>query len=293
MKTKNLVKMWNPISLRKLAKPVALCISVLFIISMLSFYATTSVQARTVTQWRQQPHPTPTPTPKPIATPTPTPKPTSTPTPAPTPTSSGNNLVPIPNAWTYSYTGMSNGIGGLACDTLDSSTLFNGQPTLKINCALAPVVNLGYGNIIDPEMDSYYTSLSPGDHIVFSCWVKSTAATMSEGYNGGSMIIDFYGADGRICGTCSPTGAMISSSGVYSSDWSANEISFGTSSWTYIVMDFIVPSQCIADPFGSAYTPGTLVTPIGIIPKLYINANVGEGATFWFADTELYVNPSG
>jgi hypothetical protein len=62
MKTHNLGKTFNPINLRKLAKPVALCISILFIISMLPALSSNTIQARTILGHHQQPTPTPTPT---------------------------------------------------------------------------------------------------------------------------------------------------------------------------------------------------------------------------------------
>ncbi len=49
MKTNKFIKTLGYINLRKLAKPAALCFSALFIMSMLSFLAATTVQAETVT----------------------------------------------------------------------------------------------------------------------------------------------------------------------------------------------------------------------------------------------------
>jgi hypothetical protein len=236
--------------------------------------------------------PTPTSTPVPTVSPASTPAPTATPTPTPTP--SATNLTPIPAGWEGS-SGCWRGIGNQAGDSLCTSTTYNGQPTLEINVRQAPVVNLVYNGvptkILDPEFDGLYQKVSPGAHIVFSAYIKTTSSTIGDTcpYHGAFIDIDFYGANGRICGTQTPNGSEIIN-GVYPSNWDANIVPFGTSGWTYVSMNFIVPNQAYADGFGGPYPAGTLVTPTGFVPVIYVQANYGEGALVWIADTTLTVS---
>ena len=272
------------IKLARIAKPTALCISALFIVSIVSAFALTPVQGQVPTygQWHQPLPPSPTPSPAPTPSPTPTPSPNS------------DNLAPIPNGWTQSITGQ-RGIGGQPGDYLDTSVTFNGQPTLRIDLAKAPVVN---GNL-DPEFDSAYFSISPGDQIVFNCYVELSQNTISEkSYYGAVIDIDLYGTgpdgNGRICGTQSPNGSLITfqnGARIYPSNWGTNIVHFGTSTWAYVSIDFTVPKQAEADGFGGPNPAGTLCTVTGMIPTMFAYANIGEGAHAWFADTELYVTP--
>ncbi len=105
MKKHNLAKTLHHVNLKKLTKLAVPVICTLLILSMISAFPSSIVQARTFTwnpiHWWPTPTPTatPTPTPKPIATPTPTPKPIATPTPTPTPTPTATPTpTPTPTA---------------------------------------------------------------------------------------------------------------------------------------------------------------------------------------------------
>src|ERR1039457_4101704 len=64
--------------------------------------------------------------------------------------------------------------------------------------------------------------ISPGDHIVFSCWIKTSGATLSADYNnpqaGGRIGIDFYGSLGGISASCVPDGTTSTTSNPYGSN---------------------------------------------------------------------------
>jgi hypothetical protein len=207
---------------------------------------------------------------------------------------SGTNLASIPDGWTYSITGQL-GIGCLQnpCVFLDNSVLFNGQSTVRIDASLAT------NN--DPETDGSFYSISAGDHVVFSAYIKVTSNSVPEPVCFGAAIgVDFYGTGpngyGRICGVSSPSGLGWTVEAGYPSDNSANTVPYGTSQWTYVSMDFIVPTQYQCDGFYTSYganeSTGTLVAPQMVVPWLFIYTSPGETAKAWFADTQFYVNPS-
>ena len=276
-------KRLRTINLRKVARPAALCISALFIIGMISVLMLTSVQGAAASgsdTSRGRTH-----RPSPTASPTPSPSPTPTPMP-----SSGPNLTPIPTAWTTADTGLINGIGGSAAVTEDTTVTYNGQPTIKIQCgASTPYPN-------DYEADSSWIAVTPGDHIVFSGYIELTAATVDEGLNGAVLDIDFYGngpsGSGRICGCQSPSGDTWTVQNGWPSDWASEIVHYGTTTWAYYSINLVVQNTYEADGFGGPNSAGTVCTPTGIIPCLFIyTASTSERATAHFADTQLYINP--
>jgi len=287
MKTHNISRKLHPENLRKLTKPVALCISALFIISMLSALALTPVQARIGTpasytyRWYQRATPTPTPTPTPTSIP-----------------STTSNLTPFPTGWEApsiggTSSGWSVGLSGVTNVVLDNSVLYNGQPTIRISPT---------GSSIDPdrENDGPWITVHPGDHLVFTGWIKTSASSIGDTYiyHGCAMGLDFYGAKGRITGCSSPTGKTnpSSSSGPWPSDNGGTFVSWGKG-WTQVRMDFVVQSQYPADYLGSgfgtnfAYSPGTKVTPTALIPFFSVMDSSGEQGVAWFAGAVLYINP--
>jgi hypothetical protein len=204
------------------------------------------------------------------------------------------NLISVPS----SFTGMTNpGIGNpqYPCDVYDTNVLYNGQGTIRVDCANAPVINVGYGNFLDPECDYQYPIIpvSPGDHIVFYAWIETGAATVNEpGISGAVIDTDIFGTnEERICGCQSPSGDTWTSANGWPSDWGANVIPFGTSTWTYVCMNYYVQSSYQADGFGG-FDDGAFHTPGYICPCLFVYAAQGEGASAWFDGLVLYKNPS-
>jgi hypothetical protein len=221
---------------------------------------------------------TPTSTPTPI--PTSTPKPTSTATPTPTPTatptqiSSSPNLIPSANYW-YPYE-----VSPAPCSVnvhLDNNVLFNGNPSIRIDQHTGADTNTGR------EADTNWHGVSPGQHIVFSCWIKTSGSSI--GYNsavgyGGRIGIDFYNS-GYVTG--------ISWAGAYTTQPTYqqvvnNFVNWNTGTWTLRTLDFIVPST-IYDVNGVAHTP------TGIIPWIQVQLSNDAGSV-WFADATLYITNS-
>jgi hypothetical protein len=235
---------------------------------------------------------TPTPTPTPAVTPKPTP--TLTPTPTPTSTPSANNLVPIPRAWSSSTIGgtasTSNSIGGVANVILDNGVLHNGNPSIRLD-------PIGSTPNYAREVDAPWLNIKPGDHIVFSCWIKTSASSYGDTnpYSGARIAIDFY-ANGYITAWQSLGQCVWDSSG--------NDIGAKTTyvnwnkDWTLIVMDFVIPATVPANGafvgWGTQYSAGQMVVPTAIIPWMQVWSST-YGATdsgkAWFADATLYINP--
>jgi len=222
-----------------------------------------------------------------------TPTPTTTPTPTSTPATSSNNLVPIPEAWS------SPTIGGISCGKsigndaniiFDTGVLHNGNPSIRLD----PVgATSNYGR----EINGPALAVKPGDHIVFSCWIKTSASSYGDTnpYSGARIAIDFY-ANGYITawqslGQCvwDSSGKDIGAKTTYV-NWNKD--------WTLIVMDFVIPATVPANGayagWGTQYSAGQKVVPTAIIPWMQVWSST-YGATdsgkAWFADATLYINP--
>lgn len=192
------------------------------------------------------------------------------------------NLAPIPEAWTTSNTGMHFGIGGVANVVLDNQVTFSGSPSIRID----PV---GSTDNYVQECNSKWSTIKPGDHIVFKVWIKPGPKVSGETDRGARIGIDFYGNGGRIQGIQTPDGTPWTTNG-----WPSNEddnfVTWG-SNWKQIVMDFVVPATYQADYWpGQGYKTGDSAIPTGIIPWLQVCSSTKTGQA-WFSNIELYINP--
>jgi hypothetical protein len=140
------------------------------------------------------------------------------------------------------------------------------------------------------ELDGHWTSINPGDHIVFSVWIWSGASSIGDTNpeHGAKFGLDFY-ANGRICEIATPDGQT-----TYPSypNMASNVVPWGSGQWVHKTMDFVVQSSYVADPWG-AYTAGQVVAPTGFIPWFggYTSNTSGEMGSAWIYGTELYINP--
>src|SRR5208283_5194349 len=216
--------------------------------------------------------------------PTPTPKPTTTPSPTPTPKPT-TNVAPVPNGWTTADTGMEWGIGGVTNVVLDTNVLYNGNPTIRID----PVGNTGNAA---RECDGPYISIAPGDQIVFSCWIKTTASSLGDTNpnSGGRIGIDFYSAAGRITGTDAPDGSVWTPT----SGWPNGQtyVNWNTNTWTQVTISFTVPSTYPADGTTGGYSAGQLVIPTAIIPWMQVWSSTygaSDQGQAWFANPQLTI----
>jgi hypothetical protein len=203
-------------------------------------------------------------------------------------TSDSENLVHFPSSWTTTVSGMHYAIGGTENVVLDTSVTYNGQSSLRIDL-------VGSTDNYAREADGPYLAVKPGDHITFSCWIKTSASTLNDtGLEAGGRIgIDFYGENGRICGSQCPNGHP---GWTFERGWDLdvylNFVQWGTSTWTRITMNFTVPPTYEADQI-STYSAGSSVEPVGIIPWFQVlnTANyANDDGQAWFADPELYIS---
>jgi hypothetical protein len=202
----------------------------------------------------------------------------SPPTPTPTPTPNGNNLAVIPTDWEDASDG---GPVNVHFDYGVEHT--PGSPSIRLDAGTSTS-----STSADREEDLGWSGVSPGDHIVFSAWVKiSDSGSGDNGVAGYGIRLgcDFYAA-GYI------TGIAYAGAYTYPTPYdlvNANYVNWGTSGWVEKTLDFIVPSTVYADG-GDMYSSGQAVTPSGIIPWVQVSMPTDSGQA-WFADATLYINP--
>ena len=262
-----------------------------------SIYATyISTQSTTIT-----------PTPTPIPTSIPTPIPTSIPTPIPTQSVSpltsstskysGANYAAIPNGWDLTY-----GTGPQIM-ALDYGTTHSGTPSIRL--ARHTSADQNYAR----EVNTPWITVSPGDHVVFRAWVK-TGALANSNYDTGAFIgIDFYGKTGIL--DTQPHG-WYQVNGIWHSHGDKNWVNnrwvdypntfsdvpaskfsmrWGNSQWTLLEWNLIIPSRTYTTTLPYGTPMGHSEQICGMIAWLGART-VSDNAYAWFADTQLYINPT-
>ena len=229
----------------------------------------------------------------PNSTPAPTQTPTASQSSTPTTTYSGKNLESIPSAFQTE-------INRWSYITLDYSVTHNGNPSIR----LAPD-NSGRGT---RECDGTWINVLPGDHIVFSAWIKTTAYSNTQ-YTGGRIGIDLYGrtswgtqtvtvvdtlprdyttVNGVSCSGSKTRGFTGTAPNLGNPPVSQFKVPWGKD-WTYVYYDFKIPTTYYTQNTGGKSLPAQTQV-IGIIP--WLNAiGVYDNAYAYFADVQLYVNP--
>jgi hypothetical protein len=134
------------------------------------------------------------------------------------------------------------------------------------------------------ECDGKWYSVKPGDHIVAKCWIKvDNTYVDTDPYYGGRLGMDLYG----------PTGAggitILDSYPHDGAEHMASEVHWGTIGWTLRTWDITVQSTIYTkDVYGNTI-PATPITKMVI--WLDVRPATATGLV-WFADAELYINPT-
>jgi hypothetical protein len=136
------------------------------------------------------------------------------------------------------------------------------------------------------ECNGRWLPVNPGDHVVFTCWMKTTLSQYStynndltDSYGKGARIgIDFYHDNTNLL-----IGALVNGLGSdtvtipgYPQLRSAgSHVPWNTPNWTKQTIDFIVPS---------GYNINKVVAWMQVVES-------EDSGQAWFADAELYINP--
>lgn len=205
------------------------------------------------------------------------------------------NLAVIPDDWgQYKIFGDVKYDGDPQITHVDPNVLHNGHRSIRIDA---------HQEGVDPnkyrEVNRSMIPVKPGDHIVFKAWVKTGHSTLGEdgvSGNGGLIMFDYYSATHRLHEHSSDNPRNdVETYLTWTTYWNDPGVYVPfNSDWTLRTLDTIVPTKVIDDVTNQLATE-----PIaGIIPVMeasgYIVApnHQQDQGIVWFADAELYINPS-
>jgi hypothetical protein len=151
-----------------------------------------------------------------------------------------------------------------------------------------------YGTVsirIDPtipsasrEIDGKWRNCKPGDHIVMRCWIKTGTPTNTDPLSGARIGIDLYAA--------APQAGYVNIVDGHPHDGAehlASVVRWG-SDWTLKTWDFIVPSTFYTKDNAGNTIPAVQIK--GFIPWLDARPSDWANSHAYFADAELYINPT-
>lgn len=253
------------------------------------------------------PTPTPTPTPTPDPTPTPPPVPDPIPTPIPLPTDPMNsgtstnslpgNIAFFPDFYDSTWLSWNDGYNKFPVTWQGYTNTLQIAPNPEFisgqrasgwtgeNEVNGMVCSTGLATGCTRSQRGTHVAVRPGKKVTYSAYVWVTPSTVGAPNGGGfQFFMDVYGSAGRIKelqGTngCDGCGRI--------------NVPFGSTGWTFVQMQFIVPSSYKADGALGA-TGGSRNTPTGIIPILQLNnwavpSGYDEKATAYIRNTVLTI----
>lgn len=143
----------------------------------------------------------------------------------------------------------------------------------------------------DHAIDHDSIAVKPGDHLTFSCWIKTSAPTLEADIGnpqaGGRIGIDVYGRNGASYGISDSQGLGVEAH-------VANTfVKFGTSTWTHVTIDFVVRATYSANQETRGQPVGTVFEPVYVIPWLQTwscSEGTNEHGVAWFAYPEFYIS---
>jgi hypothetical protein len=137
------------------------------------------------------------------------------------------------------------------------------------------------------ECDGTWLNVKPADHIVAKCWIFAgdSGAGDTSPYGGGRLGLDLYAHTSQGYG-------IVDSYPHDGEEHLASVVRWGTKTWTQKVWDIIVPSTFYTRVWreGGVFNCDPVQTDSFV---LWLDAReVSDPGLVWFADAELYINPS-
>lgn len=196
------------------------------------------------------------------------------------PLSVGDNLAPIPTKWGYyDQFGkiINDGLNNPQVCFLDYNVVRTPeQPSIRFEGPR--------GSPAPNEVNFDFISCSPGDRVLFRCWINSESSPVGHG---AIIGLDVYGSQ-RLWEVAPQTSGDDQDSFDSPKTWSYVWVPYG-SDWTLIELDFIVPDkEFYVDDYGNLRSPSPQ-TIRGFIPWITASYRDAETANVWFADIEIYV----
>ena len=192
--------------------------------------------------------------------------------------------------------------------SLDEATVGpTGQPSIQVHGPDTSGRNTG-------EVDGAWIAVSPGDHVIMTVWVKTTASSPNIDQQGGAVFgWDFDAHTSQGYGIIGYTHDLQAGHPNGSErGWGPDQfghtgegdepdfscvageicrVPWGTTDWTQIVWDFIVPTSYYSWVWTSGAVACDAVQIDSLVPWFEVRNIVADDGYAWFSDPELFVNP--
>lgn len=205
------------------------------------------------------------------------------------------NLSTVPDDWGFysEYGYVKYGSNPQLCH-VDYDVTYMGAPSIRMD---GPASAENPARELEWTGDSEYSiPVSPGDRILFNCWIKAASSTRGDDGDdghGGIIGIDFYHDNNRVWeyahGTTT-TWQLTNPIFAYVQDYIW--VPYGTGQWTKITLDVTVPDTMFTtDDYGTSL--GGSYQLNYAMPWLTGSwHHADESASVWFANMQIYINPS-
>jgi hypothetical protein len=142
------------------------------------------------------------------------------------------------------------------------------------------------------EVDGAWIEVNPGDHIVFTAWIKTSTYTSKDPMVGARIGMDFYITTSQGTGIATIDAAGHQAGHPNDNENAATEgrVPWGND-WTQITWDLYVPTTYFT--YVTKSTGVTFCNPVQISSMVtWLDARgVTDNAYAWFSDTQFYINP--
>ncbi len=199
----------------------------------------------------------------------------------------------MPGFWSSQNSGMSWSVGSADAGQYYTYPVSQGGQTAIAMFNNPALVSQWYAGPASAELDGFYISIHPGDHIVYKAWLWTDASSIGDTnqHSGAVLGIDLYGSQGRLCEVSTPEGTTTYPS--YPSTHLQDVVPWGSYRWVQVSINFVVQGQYMADPWGAYGAGGTYAAPIAFIPWICADSahSSQETGKIYVTNTELYINP--
>jgi hypothetical protein len=171
----------------------------------------------------------------------------------------------------------------------DTHVLHDGHPSIRLEPSVGsenPYREIDLNYVASPPYQDI--QVKPGDHVVFTCWIRIEDNGIRNDYAGARIGIDLNGV-ATISGVLGRVNSGISPTAGHEVE---NYVHYGTVGWVQRTIDFVIPLTTFTyDCYRGITIAPTQISQIGPWMQVWGPQGPYAPGNAWFADAELYINP--